>query len=84
MSNVDKTSTQARRRSESRPPDFVVRAKTGPGSREWSTVGSAWRRDDGEGFTVKLSAIPIGEYWKGALKLLPPYVGDESEDDRQA
>jgi hypothetical protein len=84
MSSVDKTATQTRRRSESRTPDFVVRAKTGPGSKEWSTVGSAWRRDDGEGFTVKLNAIPIGEYWKGTLKLLPPYVEDGGEDDRDA
>ena len=33
---------------ESRQPDFVTRAKTGPGRKEWSTVGYAWRRDKGE------------------------------------
>jgi len=27
---------------------------------------------------VKLNAIPIGEHWKGALKLLPPYAEDDA------
>ena len=80
MSAVDKSSQPTRKKSEGRPPDFVVRAKTGPGSKEWSTVGSAWKRDNGEGFSVKLNAIPIGEHWKGVLKLLPPYADDEGED----
>ena len=76
--SVDDTATQAtRKKSESRPPDYVVRAKTGPGNKEWSTVGSAWKRDNGDGISVKLNAIPIGEHWKGILKLLPPYDADE-------
>ena len=75
------TSTQAtRRKSDARQTDFVVRAKTGPGNKEWSTVGSAWKRDNGEGISVKLNAIPIGEHWRGMLKLLPPYVEDDSGD----
>ena len=80
MSTVDKSSQPTRTKSEGRPPDFVVRAKTGPGNKEWSTVGSAWKRDKGEGFSVKLNAIPIGEHWKGVLKLLPPYADDAGED----
>ena len=78
MSAVD-TSTQTRKKSDARQPDYVVRAKSGPGSKEWSTVGSAWKRDKGEGFSIKLNAIPIGEHWKGVLKLLPPYVEDDGE-----
>ena len=80
MSAVDKVKEPTRRKSEGRPPDFVVRAKTGPGNKEWSTVGSAWKRDNGEGFSVKLNAIPIGEHWKGVLKLLPPYSDDAGDD----
>jgi hypothetical protein len=78
---ADQTATQPmRKKSDSRPPDYVVRAKTGPGNKEWSTVGSAWNRDNGEGISVKLNAIPIGEHWKGVLKLLPPYAADESSE----
>ena len=77
--NADRATPMTRRRLEPRQPDFVVRAKTGPGVKEWSTVGSAWRRDNGAGFTIKLNAIPIGEHWKGVLKLLPPYVEDDGE-----
>ena len=80
MSAVDKVKESTRRKSEGRPPDYVVRAKTGPGNKEWSTVGSAWKRDNGEGFSVKLNAIPIGEHWKGVLKLLPPYSDDAGDD----
>ena len=80
MSAVDKVKEPTRRKSEGRPPDYVVRAKTGPGNKEWSTVGSAWKRDNGEGFSVKLNAIPIGEHWKGVLKLLPPYSDDAGDD----
>ena len=77
----DETATQlTRKKSESRLPDYVVRAKTGPGNKEWSTVGSAWNRDNGEGISVKLNAIPIGEHWKGILKLLPPYAADEASE----
>lgn len=80
MSASETTAPTARKKSESRAPDYVVRAKTGPGNKEWSTVGSAWNRDNGEGISVKLHAIPIGEHWKGVLKLLPPYVADDSGD----
>ena len=77
----EETTTQpTRKKQDARVPDYVVRAKTGPGNKEWSTVGSAWNRDNGEGISVKLNAIPIGEHWKGVLKLLPPYAADESSE----
>jgi len=79
MSMIDQTAARKERKAESRQPDFVVRAKTGPGRREWSSVGSAWKRDNGEGISVKLHSIPIGPHWNGVLKLLPPYVEDEGE-----
>jgi len=80
MSSITSERTVARkpRDKESRQPDFVVRAKTGPGRNDWSTLGYAWARESGEGFSVKLNAMPIGTTWNGILKLLPPFV---SEDD---
>lgn len=80
MSITETAIQRQAKRSESRAPDFVVRAKTGPGRREWSSVGSAWKRDNGEGFTVKLNAIPIGPHWNGVLKLLPPYVEEDPSE----
>jgi hypothetical protein len=80
MSTIETTSSRQVRRSEGRQPDYVVRAKTGPGRQEWSTVGSAWKRDNGDGLTVKLNAMPIGSHWNGTLKLLPPYVEEDTAD----
>jgi hypothetical protein len=57
---------------------FYVRAKTGPGTRDWSPVGVAFaRRNNEPGFTIKLNTLPIGE-WSGALVLVPPFVDDEA------
>lgn len=80
MSAMNQTAQRQTRRGENRQPDYVVRAKTGPGNKEWSTVGSAWKRDNGEGISVKLHSMPIGPHWNGVLKLLPPYAADESGD----
>ena len=70
-----------RKATEVRHPDFIVRAKTGPGNREWSTVGVAWNRDKGEGISVKLHSMPIGPHWNGVLKLLPPLSDDDGGND---
>jgi hypothetical protein len=60
---------------------FYVRAKTGPGPRDWSPVGVAFaRRNDEPGFTIKLNTLPIGE-WSGALVLVPPFADDEAPID---
>lgn len=80
MSAIEQTTQRKDRKSENRQPDFVVRAKTGPGRKDWSTVGSAWNRDNGEGISVKLHSIPIGPNWNGVLKLLQPYAADEAGD----
>ena len=70
-----------RKATEVRHPDFIVRAKTGPGNREWSTVGVAWNRDKGEGISVKLHSMPIGSHWNGVLKLLPPLSEEDGGGD---
>jgi hypothetical protein len=41
------------------------------------TLGFAWARENGEGFSIKLNALPIGSDWNGVLKLLPPYEAGE-------
>ncbi len=80
MSASEQTTQRPSNRGDNRQPDYVVRAKTGPGRKEWSTVGSAWKRDNGEGISVKLHSMPIGPHWNGVLKLLPPYVADDPSD----
>ena len=66
--------------NEKRDVAFYVRAKTGPGTRDWSPVGVAFARRNGEaGFTVKLNTLPIpGSGWNGALVLVPPFVEDDA------
>ena len=83
MSVTERSSPHQRERDDARQPDFVVRAKTGPGRKEWTTIGHAWRRERGEGFSIKLNAMPIGDHWKGVLKLLPPYDDDDVGDPGQ-
>jgi hypothetical protein len=72
--------TQAVRRQEpqqKREIAFYVRAKTGPGTRDWSPVGVAFARKNGEpGFTIKLNTLPISG-WNGAMVLVPPFADDE-------
>ncbi len=80
MSVIEQAPQQQERRTESRQPDLVVRAKTGPGHKEWSTVGSAWNRENGKGISVKLHSVPIGPHWNGVLKLLPPYADEDAAD----
>lgn len=74
-----------RQQEEKREPDFVVRVRTGPTRRSWTTIGSAWKRENGEGYSVKLNALPIGNEWGGVLKLLPPYIAEDDipDDDSQ-
>ena len=82
MSSVsERTRARQLREKEDASPDFVVRVRTGPGRRNWATIGYAWKRDNGEGFSVKLNALPIGNEWNGVLKLLPPYLADEDIPD---
>jgi hypothetical protein len=83
MSMTERSPTRQQARDDARQPEFVVRAKTGPGRKEWATIGYAWRRERGEGFSIKLNTMPIGNHWNGVLKLLPPYVEDDGDDAAQ-
>jgi hypothetical protein len=79
MSDVtEPRAARARKTKRNTEPAFVVRAKCGPSSNAWVTLGFAWDRESGEGYSVKLNALPIGNDWNGVLKLLPPYEAEES------
>ena len=81
MSVTERTAPRrAQKEADVNQPEFVVRAKTGPGRKEWATIGYAWKRERGEGFSIKLNTMPIGNHWNGVLKLLPPYA-DEDPDE---
>jgi hypothetical protein len=80
MSVTERSSQRREQKTDANQPDFVVRAKTGPGRKEWATIGYAWRREHGEGFSIKLNTMPIGNHWNGVLKLLPPYADEDADD----
>jgi hypothetical protein len=81
LTTAERPSSRKMREREKREPDFVVRAKTGPSARDWTTLGYAWRRERGEGFSIKLNALPIGTEWGGVLKLLPPFSEEDGAPD---
>jgi hypothetical protein len=79
MSITERADPRTRRQqtAERREIAFYVRAKTGPGARDWSPVGVAFARKNGEpGFTVKLNTLPISG-WNGAMVLVPPFVEED-------
>jgi hypothetical protein len=78
---IDRAAVRRPQQNEKREIAFYVRAKTGPGSRDWSPVGVAFARKNGEpGFTVKLNTLPISG-WNGSMVLVPPFVDDEAPID---
>jgi hypothetical protein len=77
------TNARRGREEDKREVEFYVRAKTGPGKRDWTTIGVALkRRNDEPGFSVKLNTLPISKDWDGGLVLVPPFQAeDEPKDD---
>jgi hypothetical protein len=76
------TDTRPRRgqQQEKREVAYFLRAKTGPGQRDWSPIGVMFaRKDNLPGFTIKLNTLPIGN-WNGAAVAVPPFVEDDSPD----
>jgi hypothetical protein len=79
----DRASSSARRgrEEEKRQVDYFVRAKTGPGRKDWTTIGVAFTRKNGEdGFSVKLNTLPIDKNWDGGLILVPPRDEENVQD----
>lgn len=79
-SNERPNASRTRREPEKREVEFVVRAKTGPGPRDWNNIGVAFKRRSGDGYTIKLNTLPIDRNWNGALVLVPPYVEEDDFD----
>ena len=82
MSTTSERAVANMRRPPGREIAFYVRAKTGPGSRDWSPVGVAFARRNGPGYTIKLNTLPIDKNWNGSLVLVEPY--EEEVDEPEA
>ena len=66
-----------RRAQDVRHPAFVVRAPDPNNRGRRITLGYAWTRKNGEeGYSIKLNAVPAGN-WDGALILLPPFANED-------
>ena len=79
------TERGAARKSQAQKRDvaFVVRAKTGPSTNDWNTVGVAFERKNGEpGYTIKLNTLPIDRNWNGSLIMVPPIMENMPDDDQ--
>jgi hypothetical protein len=64
------------RTRQGQKPKYIARAKVGNG---WQTIGACWELRSGEeGLSVKLNAIPVGE-WNGQFVLLPPIVAEQND-----
>jgi hypothetical protein len=68
------TTERSQGKRERPKPAYNARAKVGNG---WINIGAAWPLRSGEeGFSVKLTSIPIG--FDGRFVLLPPLPGEEA------
>jgi hypothetical protein len=75
MSNSQRAAVARRERPK---PQYIARAKVGNG---WVSIGACWPLRSGEeGFSLKLTTIPIGN-WDGRFVLLPPLDTDNVGDD---
>lgn len=85
MDSISERASRTVRRGqepEKREVDFFVRAKTGAGRRDWTTIGVAFaRRNNEPGFSIKLNTLPISKDWDGSMILVPPIVNDEDISD---
>jgi hypothetical protein len=83
MSNSQRA-IAARQPRERPKPQYIARAKVGNG---WVTIGACWPLRSGEeGFSIKLTTTPVGN-WDGRFVLLPPIENedvpaDPPDDDR--
>ena len=61
--------------TETRRPSHAVYVIEGEGqSAFWTKVGAAWQHEDGEGFNILLSALPVN----GRLVLRKPKPQEEA------
>lgn len=69
-------------RREARKPDFVVRAPDPQRRGRWLTLGAGWNREDG-GMNIKLTTVPVGNGWDGALVALKPLPNGEAPEPEE-
>lgn len=63
-------------------PAFVIRARQEPDSEYMTTVGSAWKFRNGEGYVLRIHSMPVK--WDGSFILVPPLNGDaEIEETKE-
>jgi hypothetical protein len=66
--------------AEGRKPDYIVRIKEDSDGSYWFTGGAAWSMTNGkEGFAVRLTKIPVGN-WDGSFILVKP-ISDDAPDE---
>jgi hypothetical protein len=80
VNTIAQRALAGRREPEKREVEFVVRAKTGPGTRDWTSIGVAFKRRNGEGYSIKLNTLPIHKDWNGGLVMVPPFVEEDDFD----
>ncbi|MBY2985672.1 hypothetical protein [Rhizobium leguminosarum] len=64
--------------AESKRPSHEVFHIEGEGKKAfWTKIGGAWSHDDGDGFTISLSCLPLN----GRLVVRKPKKDDKQKDD---
>ncbi|MGO6982530.1 hypothetical protein [Rhizobium leguminosarum] len=64
--------------TESNRPSHEVFHVEGEGKKAfWTKIGGAWSHDDGDGFTISLSCLPLN----GRLVVRKPKKDEEQKDD---
>jgi hypothetical protein len=64
-----------KRQQESSRPTHVVYVVEGEGKKAfWTKVGAAWRHEDGKGFAISLTCLPLS----GRLVLREPKADGEA------
>jgi hypothetical protein len=57
-----------------RKPSHIIRARQSPDSDFHITVGAVWPFREGEGYVIKLQALPVN--WNGDLLMVVPKDGE--------
>ncbi len=63
--------------ADKRKPVYIARAKENPDSDRWMTIGACWDFKDGEGYAVRLNALPTN--WDGSFILVEPLKDEDNK-----
>lgn len=68
------------KRNEKKPAPHAVYVVEGEGDKAfWTKIGAAWSHQDGKGFNIQLSCLPLN----GRLVLRDPKVAEADEEAGQ-